>query len=182
MADPTRFAPIQRVLHWLMALCILAMLFIGVGMVSTVAPKYLGLVETHKTLGIVILILVVIRLIARWRYGAPALPASLPAPMKLAAQLSHYVLYGLMIVLPLLGWAMLSAGDYPVVLAGGLRLPPIVPQSEALHTVLWDAHHYLALLFFAVILLHLAAALMHALIRRDGVFAAMAPVPGPRET
>jgi len=181
MADPHRFTPIQRFLHWLMAICIIAMLFIGVGMVSSIMPKYLGLIEIHKTLGIILFILVLVRLVARWRYGAPPLPESLPAPMKLAAVLSHYLLYGLMIVLPLLGWAMLSAGDYPIVLLGGLRLPPILPTSEILHTVLWDAHHYLALLFFAVILAHLSAALMHAFIRRDGVFAAMAPVPGPRE-
>jgi cytochrome b561 len=177
MADIQRFAPIQRFLHWLMAICILAMLFIGVGMVSTILPKYLGLIELHKTLGIILLILVVIRIVARWRYGAPPLPASLPAPIKLVAVLSHYLLYTLMVVMPLLGWAMLSAADYPVVLFGGLRLPPILPQSELLHTVLWDAHHYLGLLFYAVVLAHLSAALMHALIRRDGVFEAMAPVP-----
>ena len=172
-----RFAPLQRALHWLMALCILAMLFIGVGMVSTVTPKYLPLVDFHKTLGVIILILVVIRLWARWRYGAPALPADLPPPMALAAKLSHYLLYGLMIVMPLLGWTMLSAAQYPVVLLGGVRLPQILPQSEGLHTLLWGAHHYLAFLFFAVVLLHLAAALFHALVRRDGVFEAMSPWP-----
>ncbi|HEY1927275.1 MAG TPA: cytochrome b [Caulobacteraceae bacterium] len=177
MASVKQFSPLQRVLHWFMALCILTMFFVGVGMVSSVTPRYLGLVEFHKSLGILILILVVIRLWARWRYGAPALPASLPEPLKLAAVSSHYLLYGLMIVMPLLGWAMLSAGAYPVVVFGGLRLPPILPQSEFLHTILWDAHHYLALAFFAVVLAHLSAALMHALIRRDGVFEAMAPYP-----
>jgi cytochrome b561 len=176
MASVQQFSPLQRALHWLMALCIIAMLFIGVGMVSTVAPKYLSLIAIHKSLGIALLVLVVLRLAARWRYGAPALPLDLPAPMKLAAQLSHYLLYGLMIVMPLLGWAMLSAADYPVVLLGGLRLPQILPLNGSLHSVLWDAHHYLALVFFALILLHLAAALYHALVRRDGVFAAMAPV------
>lgn len=172
-----RFTPLQRALHWLMAICILAMLFVGVGMVSTVAPKYLGLITLHKTLGITLLVLVVIRLGVRLRYGAPALPSDLPIPMKLAAQLSHYLLYGLMIVMPLLGWGMLSAADYPVVLWGGVRLPPILPQSDRLHSLLWDAHHYLGLAFYALILLHLAAALYHALVRRDGVFAAMSPVP-----
>jgi cytochrome b561 len=175
MTDAGQFAPLQRALHWLMAACIIAMLFIGVGMVSTITPKYLPLIAIHKTLGVAILVLVVIRLVARWRYGAPALPADLPVPMQLAAKGSHYLLYGLMIVMPLLGWAMLSAAEYPVVLLGGVRLPQILPQSEALHTVLWDAHHYLALLFFAVVLLHLAAALFHGLIRRDGVLQTMLP-------
>jgi cytochrome b561 len=173
-----RFTPLQRALHWLMALCILAMFFIGVGMVSTIAPKYLPLIAIHKSLGALIFVLALIRLAVRWRYGAPPLPASLPVPMKLAAELSHYILYALMIAMPLLGWGMLSAANYPVVLFGGLHLPMILPQSDSLHTELWSAHYYLAFLFFAVVLMHLAAALFHALVRHDGVFEAMAPVPG----
>ena len=171
-----RFTVSQRLLHWLMALCILAMLFIGVGMVSTVAPKYLTLVSIHKPLGIAILLLALIRLGLRLRYGAPALPAAMPEPMKLAAHLSHYAFYALMLVMPLLGWSMLSAAAYPVVLFAGVHLPAIVPQSDSLHTLLWDAHHYLAFAFFALILLHVAAALLHAFIRRDGVFQTMASV------
>lgn len=176
---PRRFHPFQRLLHWLMAACILAMLFIAVGMVSTVMPKYLSLVAIHKSLGIAILILALIRLATRLRYGAPALPASLPEPIKLAAYLSHCAFYALMIVLPLLGWAMLSAAAYPVVVFGGIYLPAILPQSDSLHTLLWGTHFYLGFLFFALILLHVTAALFHALIRRDGVFETMAPVAGP---
>jgi cytochrome b561 len=171
-----RFTPLQRLLHWLMAVCILTMLFIGVGMVSTTMPKYLTLVSIHKPLGISILVLALIRLAVRLRYGAPALPADLPEPMKLAAQVSHYALYVLMIGMPLLGWGMLSAAAYPVVLFGGVHLPAVLPQSDRLHTLLWDAHYYLAFAFFALVLMHVAAALFHALIRRDGVFDAMAPV------
>jgi cytochrome b561 len=172
---PRRFTPLQRALHWIMAVCILAMLFIGVGMVSTVAPDYLTLVNIHKPLGILILILALIRLVVRWRYGAPPLPLDLPEPMKLAAYLSHYALYALMIAMPLIGWAMLSAADYPVTLWSGFSLPQIVPQSASLHTLLWNAHYYLAFCFFALILMHLAAGLFHGLIRRDGVFDAMGP-------
>jgi cytochrome b561 len=172
----TRFTVLQRALHWLMAVCILAMLFIGVGMVSTVMPKYLTLVSIHKPLGIAILVLALIRLVVRLIYGAPPLPADLPEPMKLAAHLSHYAFYALMIGMPLIGWGMLSAAAYPVVLFGGVHLPAILPQSDSLHALLWNAHFYLAFAFFALILLHLAAALFHALIRRDGVFEAMASV------
>jgi cytochrome b561 len=170
-----RFTPLQRALHWVMAVCILAMLFIGVGMVSTVAQDYLTLVNIHKPLGILILILALIRLVVRLVYGAPPLPLDLPEPMKLAAYLSHYALYALMIAMPVIGWAMLSAADYPVTLWPSLWLPQIVPQSASLHTLLWNAHFYLAFLFFALILMHLAAGLFHALIRRDGVFDAMGP-------
>jgi cytochrome b561 len=173
---PQLFNPVQRLLHWVMAVCILAMLFIGVGMVSTIMPKYLSLVSIHKPLGIAILVLALIRLAVRLRYGAPSLPADLPAPMKLAAELSHYALYALMIGMPLIGWAMLSAASYPVVLVSGVYLPQILPLSDNLHTLLWNAHYYLAFALFALILLHVAAALFHALVRRDGVFESMAPV------
>jgi cytochrome b561 len=172
-----RFSPLQRLLHWVMAICILSMLFIGVGFASTITPKYLPLITTHKTLGMAILVLALIRLAVRLRYGAPQLPATLPEPMRLAAYLSHYALYTLMIAMPLLGWGMLSAADYPVVLYGNIRLPQILPLNDTLHTVLWNAHFYLAFAFYALILLHIAAALFHALVRRDGVFESMAPIP-----
>ena len=90
--------------------------------------------------------------------------------------MSHYALYALMIGMPLLGWGMLSAAAYPVVLLGSVHLPSILPQSDSLHTLLWTAHRYLAFAFFAFILIHVAAALFHALIRRDRVFETMAPV------
>lgn len=173
---PPRFTPLQRALHWSMAAAIVAMLFIGVGMVSTVSQRYLTLVSIHKPLGLAILALVLVRIAVRLRSGAPPLPADLPAPMRLAAQLSHYAFYALMLAMPLLGWGMLSAGAYPVRVLG-VTLPPILPHSDALHTLLWNAHRALAFAFFALFLAHLGAALFHALVRRDGVFEAMAPLP-----
>jgi cytochrome b561 len=101
--------------------------------------------------------------------------------MKLAAYLSHYALYALMIGMPLIGWAMLSTASYPVVIIGNVHLPPILPQSDSLHALLWDAHFFLAFALFALILLHVAAALFHALVRRDGVFEAMASVSTRRQ-
>ena len=174
MTRTTHFTLLQRLLHWLMAICILAMLFIGVGMVSTIMPKYVPLLATHKTLGIAILVLALIRIAVRLRSGTPPLPLDLPPPMKLGAQLSHLALYALMIAMPLIGWAMQSAGAYPVVLLGGIGLPPILPQNAAVYALLKAAHVYLAFAFFALILLHIAAGLFHALIRRDGVFESMA--------
>jgi cytochrome b561 len=170
----TRFTVPQRLLHWLMAICILSMLFIGVGMVSTVTSKYLTLVQIHKPLGIAILVLALIRLTLRIIYGAPALPADLPEPIKLAANLSQYIFYVLMIGMPLIGWGMLSAASYPVVLFGSVHLPSILPLSPSLHTLLWHAHYLLAFAFFAFILMHVSAILFHKLIRNDGVFETMA--------
>lgn len=177
--EPERFSSWQRVLHWLLAIMVLAMVFIGVSMVSTLKPRFLTLISIHKPLGMAILALAVLRLGVRWRLGAPPLPADLPRVQVLAAKLSHVVLYALLIAMPLVGWGMLSAGGYPVVIYGSLYLPEILPHNDQLHAILRTTHTVLAYMFFATILLHVAAALFHALIRRDGVFRAMAGI-GPR--
>ena len=181
MSAHRHFHPLQRLVHWLMAVAIIAMLFIGVGMVSTVTPLHLTLIGIHRPLGIAILVLAVLRLVLRLTYGAPPLPADMPAPMKLAAHLSHLGFYALMFALPLLGWGLLSAAAYPIRLFGGVELPAILPQSDALHTLLREGHVVLAFAFFALILAHVAAALFHALVRRDGVFEAMASVSTEEE-
>src|SRR5262245_1863970 len=95
-----RFSPGQRALHWTMAALIVAMLFIGIGMVSTVAPRYATLVAIHKPLGVLILVLALLRLVLRVRRGAPPLPADIPVPQRIAAWASHVLLYALMIAMP----------------------------------------------------------------------------------
>jgi cytochrome b561 len=171
---PARFNRPARLLHWVMAALILAMLLIGVAMVTSLAD-YHALVALHRPLGILILMLAVLRLANRWRRPSPPLPEDLPAWQRRAAHGSHVLLYGLMLALPLVGWAMLSAARYPVVLAGPVVLPPILPQSPILYAALRQLHTVLAYGLFGVILAHLGAALMHGLIRRDGVLASMAP-------
>lgn len=182
--QPTDFHPALRVVHWLMAAMVLAMLFIGVGMVSTTGPLYLVLLALHRPVGIAILMLVLIRLPLRLATGAPTLPADLPMLQQRIAKGTHVLLYAAMLGLPLIGWAMLSAGGYPVALTKGIALPPILPHDLALYALLREAHTVVALLFFALILAHFAAALMHGLIRRDGVLRSMTvghgkPAPDP---
>lgn len=155
--QPTDFHPALRVVHWLMAAMVLAMLFIGVGMVSTTGPLYLVLLALHRPVGIAILMLVLIRLPLRLATGAPTLPADLPMLQQRIAKGTHVLLYAAMLGLPLIGWAMLSAGGYPVALTKGIALPPILPHDLALYALLREAHTVVALLFFALILAHFAA-------------------------
>ena len=168
-----RFTVLSRALHWLMAVLILAMLFIGIGMVSTVSPAYARLLSAHRSMGMAILVLVAIRLINRLTTRQPPLPADLPALQQLMAKASHYVLYALMFALPLVGWSMLSAGGYPIRVFGTVQLPAILPRNATLFSVLRESHTLLGFLLFAVFLAHLGAALFHALIRRDDVFESM---------
>nr|WP_279292584.1 cytochrome b [Methylobacterium goesingense] len=165
-----------RLLHWTMAVMILVMLFIGVAMVTSVA-HYHALLALHQPLGIGILILAALRLVNRWRSPPPKLPVELPGWQRKAAHASHILLYGLMLGLPFVGWAMLSAAGYPIGLGGAVVLPPILPRDPSLYAWLRPLHTILAYALFGIILAHLGAALMHGLIRRDGVFSSMAPHP-----
>ncbi|MGU7769656.1 cytochrome b [Burkholderia sp. MR1-5-21] len=169
----TTFSLPARVLHWGMAAMIVAMLFIGVGMVASVSERHAVLVAIHKPLGVAVLVLVCLRVVVRFSSRAPALPEDLPWWQKVGAHASHLVLYALMIAMPLIGWAMLSAGGYPVTLGGGVQLPAIVGADPVLFAWLRIAHRWVAYLFFATFLAHFAAALYHGLIRRDGVVRAM---------
>lgn len=173
MLHPPRFPLLLRIIHWAMAAMVLAMLFIGIGMVSTAGQAYPELLALHRPLGIAILLLAAFRLALRLSTRAPPLPADLPAAQRIAAKGSHILLYAAMLGMPLIGWAMLSAGGYPVQLAPGLVLPPILPEQITLFGLLRRAHSLIAFAFFALILAHLTAALIHALIRRDGVFEAI---------
>ncbi|HEY0316175.1 MAG TPA: cytochrome b/b6 domain-containing protein [Sphingomonas sp.] len=171
---PARFALPARILHWLMAALILAMLLIGAGMLSTSTARYPELLAWHRPIGIAILILALVRLAVRLTHRPPPLPADLPAIQVVAAKGSHYLLYALMIAMPLIGWAMQSAGGYPVILWSGVVLFPILPHDVEVYGWLRYAHGLLAYAFFLLILAHLGAALFHGLIRRDGVFGSMA--------
>jgi cytochrome b561 len=167
------FTLLQRSLHWLMAAMVLTMLFIGIGMVSTLQPKFQTLIAIHRPLGIAILLLAIFRIGVRLRRGTPSLPADLPHWQAISAKGSHYLLYVLLIAMPLVGWSMLSAGGYPIVLGGPIHLPKVMPHNDELYAFLRSAHTILAFLLFATILLHFGAALFHALIRQDGVFPSM---------
>ncbi|SEI23058.1 cytochrome b [Pseudomonas asplenii] len=174
MSAPLKhFVPLARLLHWLMALMILAMLFIGAGMVASVSARHEWLINLHKPLGIAILALAIVRLGVRFSTRQPALPADLPGWQVLAAKLSHVLLYALMLILPLLGWAMISAAGDPVMLGSSIRLPALLSADAATFAFLRKAHGYLAYLLFLTVLMHLAAALFHGLIRRDGVLESM---------
>jgi cytochrome b561 len=169
----SHFSPVQRLLHWTMALAILTMLFVGIGMVETVSHAHNTLIALHRPLGIAILLLVLLRIAVRLKRGSPPLPDDIPGLQRWVAKLSHLVLYALMLAMPLVGWAMLSAAGYPVTMFGSIHLPPIVPHDVQLYALLGALHTYLALALFLTVLGHLAAALFHGLIRRDGVFSSM---------
>ena len=172
--QPRQFAAFSRLLHWTMAVMVLTMLCIGVAMVVSLG-NYHVLMSIHRPLGIAILILVVARFVNRLLNPPPPFPASMSRAERLAATASELAMYGLMLVLPLVGWGMLSAARYPIVLYGSMHLPFILPHSAAVYAVLRKAHTILAYLFFLTFMGHFGAILFHTLIVRDGLLKRMAP-------
>ena len=123
MTEPVRRYPLRtRILHWLVAILIFSMLFIGFVMVTWLG-SYSALVGIHMTLGVVVLCIVVLRIANRFTHRAPKLPNTVGwAEHKLVVG-SELTLYALMLAQPLIGWAMVSAGGRPPVIFGSVRLP-----------------------------------------------------------
>jgi cytochrome b561 len=177
----TQFALLSRILHWLMAALLLAMLFIGVAMVASLG-NYHRLVTIHRPLGIVILMLAFIRLGTRIMTSSPLFPTTMPQAERSVAKASEILLYALFFALPLVGWGMLSAGHYPIVMFGAVHLPPILPAQPRLYAILRESHHILAYLLFLTFLAHFGAVLFHTLVLRDGMLNRMVPWPAPKAT
>ena len=171
--NPAQFAILSRILHWLMAAMLLAMLFIGIAMVTSIGD-YHKLVMLHRPLGIAILILAIVRLINRMFTTLPPFPSTMSPLERRVATASEKLLYTLMISLPLVGWGMLSAANYPIVMFGPVHLPPILPVNPTLYAVLRKIHTILAFLLFFTFLAHLTAVLFHTLVIRDRLLNRMA--------
>jgi len=173
MSQMPQFAWTSRALHWLMAVAILAMLAIGMTMVTSLA-EYRLLVAIHRPLGVLILVLAVIRVVNRRLKPLPPFLATMSARERMIATASERLLYALMFLMPLIGWGMLSAARFPVRL-GPVVLPPILPHSTLLYTLLRRSHTVLAYLFFFTFMAHLSAVLFHSLVLRDGLLSRMLP-------
>ena len=169
-----QFTALMRFFHWLTAAMVLTMLGIGVAMVASLAD-YHRLVSIHRPLGILILIVVVIRFVNRHYSTLPPFPATMSPRERSVASASELFLYALLVVQPLVGWGMLSAARYPIVMYGSLHLFPILPHSAMLYAVLRKTHTVIAYLLFLTFLAHFGAVLFHTWVVRDGTFSRMAP-------
>ncbi|MFF0627485.1 cytochrome b [Streptomyces sp. NPDC004296] len=168
-ADPeTTYTITARVLHWTMALLVLAMLFIGVFMVTSVSDFHL-LVTLHEPLGFAILVLVLVRIGWRLTHTPPPLPTGMPRLERLVAMYSERLIYLLLLLQPLFGWALVSASGQPVVLFGSWHLPAIAPMNITLFAGLLRAHEVAAYVLYALFLAHLAGVLWNTLVVRNRV-------------
>lgn len=174
-----RYTKVAIVLHWTIALMIIGLVLFGLLMTREWVPNRFAMYQWHKSIGITVLVLSVLRLIWRLTHRPPALPPSLPRWQRTASHATHGLFYALMIAMPLLGWAMVSASELPIptVLYGLIGLPdmPGITESDAVAGRFQLLHEIGAKLFIALIVLHIAAALKHHFKDRDDILSRMAP-------
>jgi len=163
-------------LHWLIALAIAGTFGLGVYMHELpLSPTKLELYSWHKWAGVTIFMLVIVRLAWRSTHPAPPLPETMPKPLRLAAQVAHWLLYALMFAIPLSGWLMSSAKGFQTVWFGIVPLPDLLPKDKALGNLLAEVHETLNFTLLTLVVLHAGAALKHHFIDRDTVLTRMLP-------
>ena len=171
-----RFTLPSRLLHWTMAPMVIAQLLIGVTMIAALS-YYPLLLAIHRPLGVAILAFAVVRLVNRLTHRPPPFLATMSRVERRIATWSEYLLYALLLVQPLSGWAMLSAARFPVTLWGPVRLPGIAPHDIDIYAVLRQCHSIFAFLLFATFTAHMCAVLFHTLVLRDRLIDRMAVWP-----
>jgi cytochrome b561 len=170
-----RYGIVAQTLHW--AIVVLLIVQVTLGMIADELPlglEKLALLARHKSFGITILGLAVIRLAWRW-IDRPPPPPPMPRWQQLAANLNHWALYALLFAMPLSGWMMSSASNYPVSWFGLAQLPDLVLPDRSLKEQLEEVHELLATILISLALLHVAAALKHQFFDRDGLLFRMLP-------
>lgn len=167
-----------RVLHWVMALLVLTLIPVGLWMASRAEADTWGeLTDTlyawHKAIGFTVLMLMIVRVVVKATAKTPPYPPELPRRLQIAAKSLHHLMYVLLILTPLFGWAGVTA--FPALITlGGYDLPamPLVPQGTDLAARLFEIHGFLAITLAVLIAGHVAAAFRHML-RKDGIFRRM---------
>jgi cytochrome b561 len=164
-----RYSGIAIALHWLLALMILVAFGAGVYMSDLpMSPTRLKLYNWHKWAGVTILAFSALRLL--WRLGhKPPADVPMPAWQTAAAHATHGLLYLLFFAVPLIGWAYSSAAGYPIVWFGVLPLPDFVPVDKALAEMIKPWHERAAFAMLLLVLLHVAGAIKHQFVDRDGL-------------
>jgi len=178
--ETTAYAPLLRRIHWATAVLFIAAILIGFycGLQPPGTSPRRELLEVHKSLGMTLLFLSMLRLAVRWATKVPPEPSSFGALVRLAARLNHAALYLILFAMPLTGYAFSSAGGYSLKYFWTFSWPRLVADSPAIAHAGEVTHDAFAYLVYAAVAVHIAATFWHALVKRDGTLARMWPGAG----
>ena len=171
-----RWGPVSQLLHWTIVLLILGQGTVGLLMTEMRnSPDKIQVYALHKSFGLTILALVVLRLLWRWYAGTPRPVVGTPQWQERIASLTHWALYALLFAIPLSGWVLNSAAGFPLQWFGLFNLPAITGKDHGLHELAEELHELLYWTLVSLALLHAAAAFYHHLFQHDATLARMLP-------
>lgn len=173
----THYGLVSQLLHWAVVVLI-TLQFIWawrIDQTDSVIETY-RLTVQHKSIGMTVLMLAVLRLAWRLFNRPPPLPAAMPRWEITASKISHWLLYGLIFAMPLTGWAYSSAGGYGAEWFGWVDIPGFMPESGRLEEILGEVHELLSKALIAVVSIHILAALRHHFILKDTILKRMLPI------
>lgn len=174
--DASRYGLVAQLFHWIIvALIITQFVLANKADDLPIGAAKLATLAQHKSVGVTILTLAVLRLLWRLSGATPALPASTPRWQNLGARATHFLLYALLLVIPVLGWLMSSARNFPVSWFGLITLPDLIGPDRAAYDFFHEAHEIAATTLAIVAIVHTLAALKHHFIDRDDVLRRMLP-------
>ena len=163
-------------LHWL----IVVLLVVQFGVAWTMPEVHrdtqpVGLIAWHLSIGATILFVMLVRLLSRMANAVPPPPPHLPSALRLLSRATHFLLYGILLVLPVLGWINASSRGWPVQLFGIVPLPALVPSGSSWGHQMGDVHRNVALILLAIAGLHIMGALYHQFVLRDMLLTRILP-------
>jgi cytochrome b561 len=163
-----------RILHWVTASLVLLMLPLGLVIANNWGgPLQDQLYDLHRSIGALIIPIILVRVVYRWTHPPAPLPDDIPALQQLAANATHWALYALLIVQPFVGWIGTSAYRATIIVFGLFELPPIWPEDRAFSDRVLFVHGLIGLTIALLLAAHIGAALQHHFVRRDGILMRM---------
>ncbi len=173
---PTRYTAVAQLFHWVIAALIVTQFALAwTADDLPLGVHKLALLARHKSFGMTVLMLAVLRLLWRFKHPAPELPAGMTPIERILARATHVAFYVLLFAMPLTGWMMSSAKNYSVSWFGLFTWPNLIGKNEAAFDILKSTHDYLSDALFVIAVLHILAALKHHFWNKDDVFLRMLP-------
>jgi len=172
-----RYGAIAQLLHWIIVILIVTQFTLAIKADGLpLGPAKIAVLAQHKSFGMTIFALAVLRLVWRLCNPVPAMPETTARWQRIAAHIFHGALYALILITPLFGWMMSSARNFPVSWFGLFTLPDLVQPDRARYEFFHEVHEILALTLAGIAILHVAAALKHHFLDRDNVLRRMLPL------
>jgi cytochrome b561 len=172
----TDWGGLSKTFHWvIVVLLIMQLTLANMADKLPLGTEKIAVLARHKSVGITILLLAALRLAWRWMNPVPPYPQSLGRLQRFLARSTHFALYALLFAMPLSGWMMSSARNFPVSWFGLVQLPDLVPADRRLYEIFHNVHESLAVLLLLAVILHIVGALWHHFVLKDDTLRRMLP-------